>query len=334
MTLQIIVVSDRLATAKTLTITGRHLIAGGIAAAVLILGLSAGLSYLTLRHAAELRLPFLEAALSSVHQQEMQRTQEFVRDNVSAIATKVGQIQAQIVHLDSLGERLSSMAGIKLGDLAAPKVDAAKGGKGAAPGKVGPGGQGGPLIELQRPVTADELDGEVERLMRLVEQRTDFLTAVEASLVDKRANASRMPTALPVNSPWNSSAYGWRVDPFTGQRAMHEGVDFPGEVGRAILAAAGGVVIGAEKHPQYGNLVEIDHGNDYTTRYAHCERILVSLGQVVKRGQKVATLGTTGRSTGPHLHFEVRYRGVAQNPSQFLARASNPGNSAATVAAR
>jgi murein DD-endopeptidase MepM/ murein hydrolase activator NlpD len=328
MTLQIIVVSDRLATAKTLTITGRHLVAGGIGAALLILGLSAGISYLTLRHAAELRLPFLEAALSSVHQQEMQRTQDFVRDNVSAIATKVGQIQAQILHLDTLGERLSSMAGIKPADLSATKGEPAKGAKGA-PAKTGPGGQGGPLIEFQQPVTTDELGGEVERLMHLVEQRTDFLTAVEASLVDKRANASRMPTALPVNSNWNSSAFGWRVDPFTGQRAMHEGVDFSGEVGSPIVAAAGGVVVAAERHPQYGNLVEVDHGNDYTTRYAHCERILVSLGQVVKRGQKVATLGTTGRSTGPHLHFEVRYRGAAQNPSQFLSRASAPAKVAA-----
>ena len=316
--MQIIVVSDRLATARTLTITGRHLVAAGVAATTLVLALSAAISYFTLRHAAELRLPFLEAALSSVHQQEMQRTQEFVRDNVSAIATKVGQIQAQILHLDSLGERLSSMAGIKPGDLTAPKGEGGKATKG--PG----GGQGGPLVEFQRPVTADELGGEVERLLRQVEQRTDFLTAVEASLVDKRANANRMPTALPVNSQWNSSAFGWRVDPFTGQRAMHEGVDFSGAVGSPIVAAAGGVVVVAEQHPQYGNLVEIDHGNDYSTRYAHCDRILVSPGQIVKRGQKVATLGNTGRSTGPHLHFEVRYRGGAQNPSRFLARATAP----------
>lgn len=312
--MQIIVVSDRLASAKTLTLTGRHLVAAGTALGGIVLALSAGISYLTLRHASELRLPFMQELLVSVQQQEMQRTQDFVRDNVTAIASKVGQIQAQLLHLDSLGERLAAAAGIKPGDTQV-KVEP------VLPKPNPKGGQGGPLVEFMMPMDPAELDVQVEELLKLVEQRTDFLTAVESTLIDKQANARRMPTVLPVNTAWNASAFGWRHDPFTGQRAMHEGVDFAGPVGAPIVAAAGGVVIAAERHPQYGNLVEIDHGNDYSTRYAHCDKILVSLGQVVKRGQKVATLGTTGRSTGPHLHFEVRYRGVAQNPARFLQRA-------------
>jgi murein DD-endopeptidase MepM/ murein hydrolase activator NlpD len=99
---------------------------------------------------------------------------------------------------------------------------------------------------------------------------------------------------------------------------MHEGVDFPVDIGTAVFAAAGGVVIYSGPHPQYGFLVEIDHGNDFTTRYAHCSRALVREGEVVQRGSKIAESGSTGRATGPHLHFEVRYRTVAQNPIRFL----------------
>jgi murein DD-endopeptidase MepM/ murein hydrolase activator NlpD len=104
--------------------------------------------------------------------------------------------------------------------------------------------------------------------------------------------------------------------------AMHEGLDFPVDVGTPIFAAAGGVVIYSGIHPQYGNLIEIDHGNDFTTRYAHCSRLLVKEGEVVQRGAKVAESGATGRATGPHLHFEVRYRGVSQNPIRFLQASS------------
>jgi len=99
---------------------------------------------------------------------------------------------------------------------------------------------------------------------------------------------------------------------------MHEGVDFMAEAGSAILASAGGVVVYADTHPQYGNMVEIDHGNDIVTRYAHASKLLVKVGQVVRRGDKIAEVGSTGRSTGNHLHFEVRYKGIAQNPVRFL----------------
>lgn len=304
--MHIIVVSDRMSAARTLTISGRHLLSAFFALLLLIVALAAGLSYLALRHAAELRVPFLDSALSALHEQEMKRTQDFVRDNIGAIASKVGQVQAQLVHLDSIGERLAALTGIKPGDVPKP-----------APQNVG---QGGPLIELSQPIGTGDLDEQIEQLVRAVEHRTDFLAAVEASLIEKRSSASRMPTALPVKAQYNSSAFGWRIDPFTGLRAMHEGVDFSAPVGTPIAAAAGGVVVSAMPHPQYGNLVEIDHGNGYTTRYAHCDKILVTQGQVVKSGQQIATVGDTGRSTGPHLHFEVRYREAALNPTQFLKR--------------
>lgn len=311
--MHIIVVSDRLATAKTLTILPRHLLLASLAVLTLVLALSAGFSYLTLRHAAELRLPFLQNFIVSVQQQEMKRTQDFVRDNVGAIAAKVGQMQALLLHLDSLGERLSSVAGID-----PPEVEA-----GRSPPAKATGGQGGPLVQPTQVLTAEELGQEVDRMLQAVEQKTDLLTAVESALLAQRIVRDRLPTALPVDAHWQASGFGWRLDPFTGQRARHEGVDFQAEVGTPIFAAAAGVVATAEPHAEYGNLVEVDHGNDYSTRYAHASKLLVVPGQIVKRGQKLAEVGNTGRSTGPHLHFEVRYKGVAQNPSRFLEHAKH-----------
>ena len=127
-----------------------------------------------------------------------------------------------------------------------------------------------------------------------------------------------MPTITPIEATWNASSFGWRIDPISGQNALHEGIDFIADVGTPIFAAAGGMVVLAGRHHQYGNMVEIDHGNDFITRYAHASKLFANVGEIVRRGRKIAEVGSTGRSTGPHLHFEVRYKGVAQNPSRFL----------------
>ena len=125
-------------------------------------------------------------------------------------------------------------------------------------------------------------------------------------------------TTAPVSTGWYSSNFGWRIDPFSGQSAMHEGVDYVVPLGTPIHAAASGIVVYSDMHPQFGNLVEIDHGNDILTRYAHASKRMVEVGKVVKKGQLIALVGSTGRSTGNHLHFEVRFKGLAQNPVRFL----------------
>jgi murein DD-endopeptidase MepM/ murein hydrolase activator NlpD len=130
------------------------------------------------------------------------------------------------------------------------------------------------------------------------------------------------------------SRFGFRIDPFTGEKAMHTGLDFPAEVGTPILAAAGGVVIVQEYHAAYGNMVEIDHGNGLITRYAHASATFVKKGDIVKRGQKIASVGSTGRSTGPHLHFEVWVSGVPQDPQRFLAAGEDLAKSQALAARR
>jgi murein DD-endopeptidase MepM/ murein hydrolase activator NlpD len=141
---------------------------------------------------------------------------------------------------------------------------------------------------------------------------------LEAQLFEQAVKKKLIPTMMPVSAPFNASGFGQRVDPFTGQLAMHEGIDFLADLGSPILAAAGGVVVFSGIHPQYGYMIDIDHGNDLVTRYAHCSKLLVREGDIVHRGRKIAEVGSTGRSTGPHLHFEVRVGGVPQDPRGYL----------------
>jgi murein DD-endopeptidase MepM/ murein hydrolase activator NlpD len=301
-----------LATAKTVTLTGRHLLMLGAVLVALVLVLSTAFSYVTVRHAAEIRLPFLQDLVRAISIEETQKSREFVRENLNAMAVRLGQMQAQLLRLDSLSERLSALAGVKPSESQNGVKD----------------GRGGPLIQ-PRPLSADELGKALDVLSRQMDARSDSLTQLESHLLEDRIKKNLLPTSLPVGTQWNASSFGWRIDPFTGEAAMHEGVDFPSDVGTAIKAAAAGIVVDVEQHPQYGNLVEIDHGNGLTTRYAHASKIFVKQGVLVRRGQKIAEVGTTGRSTGPHLHFEVRINGIAQNPNRFLQQAQVSGRKVA-----
>lgn len=307
--MHIILVSDKLATAKSISLGWRHLFLGIGSFICLVIGTSTLFSYVTVRHAAEIRMPLLQDMLRSLTAAETERSKEFVRENLNAMAVKLGQMQAQMTHLDSLGERLMTMSGAIPAELRATQQNTA-----------GKDRRGGPLLN-PTPLSPNEMQDALDDLARQIEARGDILSLIEAQLLDERVRKSMLPTTLPVAAQWNASSFGWRIDPFTGERAMHEGVDFAADPGTPVVAAAGGMVITAERHPEYGNMVEIDHGNDLTTRYAHASKILVKPGTLVRRGQEIAVSGSTGRSTGPHLHFEVRLRGVAQNPNRFLQSA-------------
>lgn len=310
--MHIILVSDRLATARSITLTWRHLFFTAVALFASVIMLSSVFSYLTVRHAAEIRLPFLQDLLRTMNAEESQRSKDFVRENLNVMAVKLGEMQAQLLRLDTIGERLAGMAGIRLQELRAVEAKATDG--------AAAGGRGGPLLRASE-MSPSELQRAVDSLAQQVEAKSDAISLIEAQLLEDRTRKSLLPTGLPVEAQWNASAYGWRHDPFTGERAMHEGVDFVATSGTPIHAAAAGIVISAALHPQYGNLVEIDHGRELTTRYAHASTLFVKPGQFVRRGQKIAEVGTTGRSTGPHLHFEVRVHGMAQNPDRFLRMA-------------
>jgi len=275
--------------------------------ALLILALTLGLFWITVRHADQIKLPGLDSLLSSAQEAQRRKTEEFLRENLNAMAVKLGQMQAQLVRLDALGERLSALAGLKPGEFRFAEAP----GRGGAVSSLPPQG-----------LSMPEFNRQLDRISRQMENRTDSLGILESQLFDAKVKKKLMPTIPPVDAAYRASSFGWRIDPFNGMLAMHDGVDFPVDVGTPVFAAAGGVVTFAGPHPQYGFLVEIDHGNDFTTRYAHCSRVLVREGQVVQRGSKISESGSTGRATGPHLHFEVRYRGVPQNPVRFLRAAT------------
>ena len=306
--MQIILISDRLARARSVSLSLRHLIGSALLALAMVLGATAGLYWLTLRYAAEVPLPALQRLVLSAQEAEAARSRAFVQQNLNAMAVKVGEMQAQLTRLDALGERLSTLAGVK--DF---RFTEAPGLGGAAP----------TLMPPQNLSIAD-FSEKLSLLSRQVENRNDMLGVLEAQLFEQAVKKKLMPTMMPVSAPYNASGFGRRVDPFTGQWAMHEGIDFLADMGSPVVAAAGGVVVFAGLHPQYGYMVDIDHGNDLVTRYAHCSKLVVREGDLVQRGRKIGEVGSTGRSTGPHLHFEVRFRGAPQNPSKFLVSNSHP----------
>src|SRR5690606_14246208 len=256
-----------------------------------------------LRFASELNVPYVRDVLASMHQQQQDKHQSYLQDNINAMAVRLGQMQAQLLRLDTLGERLAKLAGFKPQDLMFNEVP----GRGGAVSSIP--SQNLPLGDFSR---------QVEQLTRQLEDRGDKLGLLESMFTLESARKKLTPTKLPVEGGWYSSNFGWRIDPFTGQRAFHEGIDFMAEEGTPIYAAAAGVVVYSEFHPQYGNMIEIDHGNDLISRYAHASKRLVKVGDVVLRGSQIAEVGRTGRATGSHLHFEVRQRGAAKNPAQFL----------------
>lgn len=301
--MNIILVSGKLAKARTITLGVPQIGLLGLALALSVLALSAGLNYFILRFAADLKIPYLQTMLLSAQQEQHERTQSYLRENLNAMAVRLGQMQAQLVRLDTVGERLARLAGFKPQDLVFNEMPA----------------RGGAVSSLpSQDLSLGDFTRQLDVVTRQVEDRGDKLGILESLFTLDSAKKKLIPAMLPVEGGWYSSNYGWRLDPFTGQRAFHEGIDVMAEQGTTIRAAAGGVVVYSEMHPQYGNMIEIDHGNDLVSRYAHASRRLVKVGDVVLKGAKIGEVGRTGRATGTHLHFEVRQRGAPVNPAQFL----------------
>lgn len=294
--MQIILVSRHLKAARTITIMPRHVLATVFALLVLVFSTSALFSWLSVA----LRLPLVEDLLVTLHLQEDRKTRDHVDSNLQLMATRLGELQAQVLQLDALGERLSGLAGVKR-ERRADTLKAA---------------QGGPYVPVS--MSAGDLQKEIERLAALVDRRSDDLAQVEFKLLEKRVRDRLLPTVLPVKDGYLGSPFGHRADPIMGVRAMHEGIDFNAETGTPVVAAADGVVLVAAYHPEFGNMIDIDHGEGLVSRYAHLSRIDIKPASLVKREQSIGAVGNTGRSTGAHLHFEVRMQGVAQNPAHFL----------------
>lgn len=302
--MQVILISHRLAKARTLTLSVRHAVLALSVGLAGVVGLAAALHWVSFEFAAQLKLPLVQELVAKARRGEAERAREFVQQNLNAMAVKLGEMQAQLARLDALGERLSSLAGIRPQEFRFSQTPGLGGAQ--------------PSTGASQNVSMAEFSERLATLSREVEQRADMLGVLDAQLFERTVRMKALPTMIPVEAPYNASGFGMRIDPFTGQRAMHEGIDFLVDSGTRVVAAAGGVVHFAGYHPQYGYVVDIDHGNDLLTRYAHLSKILVKEGAVVQRGRALGASGNTGRSTGPHLHFEVRFRGTAQNPSRFL----------------
>ena len=234
---------------------------------------------------------------------ELGSLRQQVQDRVDAMSIRVGELNAHMIRLDALGKRLTQMANISSGEL---NFDA-------------PPALGGPEEEhvgasAQIPDLTRMMDDMERRLVR----RDSQLLALENVILSRSLSEAIRPEGRPVMTGYISSYFGGRQDPFDGHEAQHRGVDFAGTAGEQVMAVAAGVVTRAEAATGYGNLVEINHGNGYMTRYGHNQRLLVAVGDTVVRGQPVALMGSTGRSTGPHVHFEVLRNGQHVNPLAFV----------------
>lgn len=314
--MQVILLHPRLPHARSLTLTSRHLALAGGALLLALLLTASLLSLLLVRYAAEYRVPFLTPSAAS---DEAAHKDRYVKENLAAMAVKLGAMQAQLMRLDALGERVQGLAGIQPEEFNFHEL----------PGRGGaePSAAGAHLAPHALDLAEFRLL--LEALGKGVDQRADYLNVVETALMTNQIKSRMLPTIQPVNVGYNASGFGLRIDPFTGRSTFHDGIDFPAPVGTPIIAAAGGVVIAAEYHHEYGNLLEIDHGNGIVTRYAHASRLLAKVGDIVRRGQQVAAIGTSGRSTGAHLHFEVLVKGVPQDPQKFLTAGADQPPAAA-----
>jgi Peptidase family M23 len=230
---------------------------------------------------------------------------ERMNERVDAMAMRMGEVNAHVIRLDALGKRLTEMA-----DIDSHEFDFD-----SAPPTGGPESDGAG-VTAQIP----DISVKLNDLEQKVALRGSQLSALENVIIDRDLKKQIHPEGRPVASGFISSYFGEREDPFSGEEAYHKGVDFAGTAGANVMAVAAGVVTWAGNRTGYGNLVEINHGDGYVTRYAHCQRTLVSVGQTVKRGDSIALMGSTGRSTGPHVHFEVVRNGRQVDPLTFVGR--------------
>ena len=229
--------------------------------------------------------------------------------HLDAFALELGELQARILRLDAQSARLAKLAGEKDATI--------RNNPNLQPLQNLQPGRGGPLVRSS-PFSEAELKKAVDELLVAVDGRDDYLSVLEAKLLQQSVLKNTLPNSSPVDAAYNSSSYGWRIDPFSGTKAFHEGLDFTAAIGTPIHAAAGGIVIFAEQTPDYGKIVKIDHGSGLETRYAHASKLLVKAGDRVEKGQVISLVGSTGRSTGAHLHYEIRLNGEPLDPRKYL----------------
>ena len=284
--------------AISVTIATVMLVLGG----VLFAGIQLGRSGLILNPAAQVgewgtKLEQQRKEIAVARRDAQQR--------IDALTSRIGQMNAHVIRLDALGRRLTEMANLDKGEF---NFD-------SEPAVGGPEG----LIEGGT-AAAPNLTAMLDDLTHQIRDRERQLSVLESMISTRNLSRQVVPDGRPVLQGWISSHFGYRTDPFTGRNAYHAGVDFAGPAGSQVVAVASGVVTYSKDRFGYGRTVEVNHGNGYVTRYGHNQKVLVQVGDTVQKGQPIALMGSTGRSTGPHLHFEVLKQGRAVDPMTFVRR--------------
>lgn len=238
--------------------------------------------------------------------QELDSVKGEAREKMGALTVRLAEIQAKMIRVEALGEHLINVAKLEQGEFDFSKQPAVGG-----PEEVG---------ELSEAFQQPTFQGVLSDLSVQLEEREQQLDILESMLVNRKIKGNAYIAGRPIERGWLSSHYGRRTDPFTGKLAWHKGVDFAGKEDSGVVTVASGVVTWSGDRHGYGNMIEVNHGDGYVTRYGHNKENLVKIGEVVRKGDKIALMGSTGRSTGPHVHFEVYRNGKAVNPKYYINR--------------
>lgn len=288
---------------------------GGLCAvAFLAVAASAGLFYSGYHFAVQRTSDILYSIRSQTtsiwqdelsHQRnELNNIRTSTEQSLDAMAGRLSMLQGHIMRLDALGTRLASMA--KLDDIQF--------------GVNNPPGMGGPApVSEDDNINVSDMMKNIDRLQSKLDDRSEKLAVMETMLINRTLQEQTLPGGRPIKGGWVSSLFGYRTDPMTGKREFHEGMDFAGKIGTPVMAVAAGIITWAGPRYGYGNLVEISHGKGYVTHYAHNSKLLVKVGEKVEKGEVIALMGSSGRSTGPHVHFEVLRYGRHLDPRKYLS---------------
>lgn len=303
--MNIIVFTKRSGNPAYFQLEGWRMAAGLIAVLVLVpvVAVLAGV-YLGKSQAQGTLVPQEWAEEMARYREEISRASEQAREEVNALAARLGHLQAQTVRINALGQRLVEVA----------KLDKAEFNFAETPALGGPQAD----VELLQEIDAPDFVKSLDQLAAEMDNREQQLRVLESFFMNRSLEAQIFPTGRPIEGGWISSYFGMRTDPFTGLREYHKGLDFAGKEGSEIHAVASGLVTWSADRYGYGQMVEINHGNGYITRYAHNRANLVKVGDVVAKGQRIALMGSSGRSTGPHVHFEVLKNGRVVDPAKYV----------------
>jgi murein DD-endopeptidase MepM/ murein hydrolase activator NlpD len=272
---------------------------------LIILFISLLISYVFLKYSVNNQTPFLKESLNLVIKNEVKDSRKLVDLNLKIMRENLVSFENRIKNLEFLSHKIAESSGINLKSFKKTinkNINEHKNSE---------------VISMSESL----FDSRKYKLIdNKIKNLDDSYVFLEQFFYKKNSENKTYPSGIPIKKGSRSSNFGWRIDPFTKIKTFHEGTDFVAKIGEPILAAAGGFVIFAGSHYQYGNMIDIDHGNGLTTRYAHANKLLVNVGELVLPGEKIALVGSTGRSTGPHLHYEIRKNNIPRNPNRYLSR--------------